>query len=1559
MASRVNKKFVIILTSSLLAVFVLVAAAGWYALSNRAERNIERGDEAAAAGNYFEAKQFYGRAVASDTTNMEWLDLYHDALLKSTPPTSAEYEKYYQDHILAMKRKAVLLERDVDHQIEYVSKRDRSIRRTNPSNDGYRDIERLVEDSAKYIPDDEPRLAVLNRYRGLATVDRMYREVVEEEERMRALRDLEGALEYDPDDHEAALGIAEWHFAEVTRYRRNRQRVQAQNAFEEGMSIVDSFLEERPENPEANLLKLRMAYQEGNRRAVSPLERTRFLERMEPMYQDVVEVFLETGPEDLKIRSVQTLAELGNMMGASDRESVLSVVDRAMEANPDDMRLMLLKGSLELRMGANDEAISTLQTIVDAPLPPVSLEGRLLPYYKRQALASQVDAALAKHSSTNDPQEKQAAIDEARRYRDRLAEMATVREQDMLALRDAKLAIVDENYQEAVSKFSQAIESGTGDVARNHLLMAHSLEQLGNTGEARNVLLDLLELIPGNPQLLMRIAEYDINLNDFESARDRLQMALAGDPDNETIQRRLREVETALDPESANADPLVAMVIQSRTLRDENKYDEAEAMLRGGIEQFGYEYRLVRELAEVLVRQDQRDQAMAVVDAALSENPNSQQLKQVRLVVEEEDPVELGIKLVEMSGSSEVDKYIDKYQVYMRHGLEEDAQRMLDKAREIDPTSERLIDLEFLLALRDRDRDQAQRVIERATESDADQVGGRLFSARYELVFGDAREAIEILEEVVEDAPRKPAAWLLLGEARMAGGRVQEAVDAFEKAHEGRPTDVQIIKAYARALVRVNRESEALELITPGPGLVRATMSDPELVEMWLRLAENYGDRGEVLRMRGELFVSEPAVFGFRNAIDYFRMLIEDERWSEAEGVLEKLSQMEDMSELQLTVLRVNLAEERDGIESAIEMFGSYVDSLDSSDSNLLAAHLNFGEFLLNRGYGQRAVDVFRETRDYQTDLLEADRKLGDYYFNTGSRQQSLADSAASRNNQQDSAAYRERAFDMLRRAAEFYGNIVDSGALTGADRNQVIKRYGETLLKLGRVDEAKEAIAQLGEESEDLELMVLRASIATAEGDRRRAREIYDTAVERFPNRTLPYIQRALFNANNPELIPDAIADLQQAVTLDPGRTQAWVKLYDLRKSQGNPDAAFAGLRRAIDANPRDDSLQRLLISELFAAGRREEGLIAALEAVRARPDNEEWLTAVARILAQSERYREASDLYRRLIELSEQGDGEPNPNYVAGLLDMTLQRTDRDIPDARIYELLRAFRPIMNEDSVYHLMLECRALTEVEEVEASFEKLKEALAATLREPEGGEGRFSGSLGALWFQQLQLVSSNRDRAYAFLEQQDQRGELNPYLVVQLQNYKRNEGAEIPPLIERLDQVLANNPDDLTVRLEALKRKSQFLYELGEYEKAARAIVEALEITPTDAELNNNLAYIYVEHLQDYQKGLEHAERALAQNANSSITLDTLGWAYYHVGRVDEAVDRLRRAVQLARTDAERLPALIHRGFAELKAGTRSTARSQYEQALQIAQSNPGLSQQYREKLESLEEALE
>jgi len=1557
MATRVNKKFVIILTSSLVVVFLLLAGLGYYAMLTRNDKNIARGDAAFAEGNFYDAKLYYGRAVNREDTNIEWLELYIAALSKSAPESSVEYDKFYSDLQMAQQRLAGLKETDIDFQIEYVAARNEAIRRTATRVASFTRIVDLTEDAVKFIRPDEPKLAKIFRYRGLALVDRMSLDVIDLDLRLQAEKDLKTAIEFDPDDEEAQIGLARWEFAEMERFRRDRNLDRVTTKYEQGMKLLDEFLAEHPNHPEATLLRANRQYFEQNRRAVSPAEQSRLRAMSIPLVQEVLDVFTNADPAELKYTPVQSLAGLCGVVRDIDKAPLLELVSTMIEHSPADMRLIMLEGRLQMQMGDFEDSIETYQKVVDAEKPTVSLEGRLLPIYKMQALANQIDVSLGMYSVTDNKQEQEAALAQAIAYRDALEKLVGVTAVDELNLRNAKIAVVMKDYDVAVTNLSQIIKSGVGDPVQNHRLLAHALREQGNLGEARSVMIDLLELNPNDPQLLIEIAEYDINLSDFTSARDRLALALEGNPENELIQQRLREVETALDPESENADPIVSTVLLSRKFRDDTNFAEAERIVRERLDEYPNEYRLVRELAEVLVRQEKRAEALEVIDEALAASPNNERLSKIRLVIAEQDPVVLGIQLIELSDATDVDKLVDKFQVYIRHGKSDEADAALDEARRMGPTNPRVIELDFLLALHNNDKAEARQIIERATNANADQLGGVLYNARYNMRFSNTgdesisvNKAISILSQAAENSPRNPAIWLLLGEAMAQAGRVEDAVEQFAKAYEGRPNDAKIIKAYALALERVNRESEALELITPAAGIVRQTMSDPEIVELWLRLAETHGDRKEVLRIRRDLFRAEPGVFNYRNALNHFRLLIEEEEGDQAASVIAKLLEIEAFDALVFTILQVELTEARDGIDAALDLYKQYFLSLDDSTTqrDRLLAHLNYGNFLIQNDRLEEGAEVYEAGKPYQTELLEIERQLGDLYFRLGNHQQDLAFDAQNRRQEAASSAYQQKSEEYMNLAADHYRSILAIATDANPSIAKVRKRYTETLLKLGKVEDAKASLAMVPEGRADLETIILRASIAMAEGNQRDARDYYDTAVELFPSQTLPYVQRALFNAGDVSLRADAIDDLRKAVSLRPDLIQAWNELYRLNKLSGNMDTAFAELRRAISANPKVDSLQITLISEQFAAGRREDGIITAIEAIRSRPNDKQWLFAVANILASSERYREASELYTRLINLTKEGE-EPDVRYAAGLLDSTLLREDIAIPDSRIFDILRNFRGVMDETNVYHVMLEARALSKVKETDAAFEKLKQALAIT---------ENSGILGVRWFGQLQLLSDDRDRSYAFLKQVDERGNLNPFLVVQLQNYLRNEGSAVDPLLAKINQVLAGNPDTIT-RLDALKNKSRFLYTLDRFEESAQAIEAALEITPNDVELNNNLAYIYVEHLGKFEEAIHYAEIARARDEFSSNTLDTLGWAYYHAGRLDEARDLLREAIDKAKSDTERIPARIHLGFVELKSGNIRAARQAYDRALQKAESSREMAQQYRDKLELLREALE
>jgi Zn-dependent protease with chaperone function len=95
-------------------------------------------------------------------------------------------------------------------------------------------------------------------------------------------------------------------------------------------------------------------------------------------------------------------------------------------------------------------------------------------------------------------------------------------------------------------------------------------------------------------------------------------------------------------------------------------------------------------------------------------------------------------------------------------------------------------------------------------------------------------------------------------------------------------------------------------------------------------------------------------------------------------------------------------------------------------------------------------------------------------------------------------------------------------------------------------------------------------------------------------------------------------------------------------------------------------------------------------------------------------------------------------------------------------------------------------------------------------------------------------------------------------------------------------------------------------YEQGLYESAAKAYQKAIQIDGNNARALNNLAWLYAtcenESLRRPKEALALAERAAAIEAAPHI-LDTLAESYYVNGRIKEALETERRALQIAKKD--------------------------------------------------------
>jgi tetratricopeptide (TPR) repeat protein len=118
-----------------------------------------------------------------------------------------------------------------------------------------------------------------------------------------------------------------------------------------------------------------------------------------------------------------------------------------------------------------------------------------------------------------------------------------------------------------------------------------------------------------------------------------------------------------------------------------------------------------------------------------------------------------------------------------------------------------------------------------------------------------------------------------------------------------------------------------------------------------------------------------------------------------------------------------------------------------------------------------------------------------------------------------------------------------------------------------------------------------------------------------------------------------------------------------------------------------------------------------------------------------------------------------------------------------------------------------------------------------------------------------------------------------------------------------------------------------------EWSKAEPDFLKALELNPDQPQVLNYLGYSWIDQDMNYDKALGMIEKAVAAVPRDGYIVDSLGWAFYKLGRVDEAVTTLEQAVQLLPNDPE---INDHLGDAYWKAGRQLEAKFQWRIAASV-----------------------
>ncbi|HEX8651990.1 MAG TPA: tetratricopeptide repeat protein [Pyrinomonadaceae bacterium] len=412
-----------------------------------------------------------------------------------------------------------------------------------------------------------------------------------------------------------------------------------------------------------------------------------------------------------------------------------------------------------------------------------------------------------------------------------------------------------------------------------------------------------------------------------------------------------------------------------------------------------------------------------------------------------------------------------------------------------------------------------------------------------------------------------------------------------------------------------------------------------------------------------------------------------------------------------------------------------------------------------------------------------------------------------------------------------------------------------------------------------------------------------------------------------------EAVAAIRRAISLSPDNKE-YVELLGqaLEKGGGDDNSIIAELQRMVTADPNSTSTLRLLAQVQARAGRIDDAAQTLRTAIARHPkeDREQLLLRLylAQMFADALRQSDAIAVYEELLKSRGIGDAQltsdDEKEFASEILQriIVLQRSAASTSDVtatieRMRRLLGKDDPTADEQYIEFLRNQGQRR----------EALEAIRAARQRFPDHDQ-----------FLQLEAETltdlGHVDEGIALLRARLKRSveDYGIYLTISNLYSQAGRGREA---IEAARKAIALTPNDNPRMLsDALIVLSSAQERAGDTKGSEESLRSILAKDPTNATALNNLGYFLVERNERLTEALEMIQRAVKSEPTNSSFLDSLGWAYFKLGKFDEAERHLSDA---ARRDTSSATIQEHLGDLYLKLGKTEQAQVAWKKALSLS----------------------
>ncbi len=434
------------------------------------------------------------------------------------------------------------------------------------------------------------------------------------------------------------------------------------------------------------------------------------------------------------------------------------------------------------------------------------------------------------------------------------------------------------------------------------------------------------------------------------------------------------------------------------------------------------------------------------------------------------------------------------------------------------------------------------------------------------------------------------------------------------------------------------------------------------------------------------------------------------------------------------------------------------------------------------------------------------------------------------------------------------------------------------------RDEELKKELEAYRTKFNDPFILLAQSDYHAIAGRLNQALEYITEYVNQRPDDALAYLKRGDINYRR-SLWQDALADYRTAKGLQPKgfEYQHRLRLARCHEYMGADDLAISELLSVL----ADDDNQWTAVQELQRLYMKLKRYKPAEDMLQARlrrdPENALLSSMMARLHLAAGNWEQA---YRYGVDAARQSGFDDT--VVDSVLQACLQQRRYD----DLIRFANETLPAEKRRQPYVVIRLAAAYAGRGARSQSLELYNQALDATA-------GRMIGYADIVQDMREQL---GQQTARETLEQRlaarpDERSAR--FALASIQRGPDGDQAFLDTVRDLLGSVPGETPAAQEERLFLMRALAVTLYQRKEYDAARKVYEEMLELNPDHAIALNNLAYMLMDQLKEPQSALAYAQRASRLLPRDPNVLDTLGWNLILLGRYDDGLAILRRAIGL------------------------------------------------------------